>query len=129
MLSLRAVLRHLLVIATVLAVAVAACSSQPETCDEIADETIVLMQTLIDDVEREFGEVSAEELIDRMFAGEELPSVTAFEEQAATLSERAGELGCTQDQLEEAVAGRTDQLIATTELGEFIIKAIKSGGL
>ena len=95
----------------------------------MADETIELMQDLIDDVEDEFGEESLDEIIARMLAGEELPSVVAFEEKADNLSQRAGELGCTQEQLEEAVASRTDRLEATTPLGEFIIEGIERGGL
>ena len=123
-------LKPLVVLVFVLALVVAACgNSQPETCDEVADQTIELMQDLIDDVEKEFGEESLDDIIARMLAGEELPSVVAFEEQADELSQRAGELGCTQDQLEEAVASRTSRLEATTPLGEFIIEGIERGGL
>lgn len=126
----RAVLKHLVVIVAALALVATACSdSQPETCDQVADETIELMQDLIDDVEDEFGEESLDEIIARMLAGEELPSVVAFEEKADDLSQRAGELGCTQVQLEEDVASRTDRLEATTPLGEFIIDGIERGGL
>ena len=123
-------LKPFVVLVFVLALVVAACgNSQPETCDEVADQTIELMQDLIDDVEKEFGEESLDDIIARMLAGEELPSVVAFEEQADELSQRAGELGCTQEQLEEAVASRTDRLEATTPLGEFIIEGIERGGL
>lgn len=127
--SLRAVLKSLAILLVALALVAAACGSQPETCDEVADETIALMQDLIDNVEAEFGEQSLEDIIERMLAGEELPSVVAFEEEADQLSERAGELGCTQEQLEKAVASRTDRLEATTPLGEFIIEGIERGGL
>jgi len=128
--SVRAVLRRFSILVVVLAVVAAACSTQAETCDEVADQTIVLMQSLIDDVEAEFGIEAVEEIIDRFLAtGEELPSVVAFEEEADKLSDRAAELGCTQQQLEEAVAARTDRLTATTPLGRFIIQGIEGGGL
>lgn len=122
-------LRRLFILIAVLALAAAGCSSQPETCDEVADETIVLMQDLIDEVESELGEMSVEDLIESFSAGEEVPSVAAFEEKAEELSKRAGELGCTQQQLETAVAERTDRLEASTPLGRFILDAIKRGGL
>ena len=48
----------------VLALVFSACGGgQPETCDEIADATIELMQELIDDVDDEVGDTSVEELI------------------------------------------------------------------
>lgn len=122
-------LKRLSLLIAVLALIAVGCSSQPETCDEVADETIVLMQNLIDEVESELGEMSVEELIESFGAGEEVPSVAAFEEKAEELSERAGELGCTQQQLEAAVGERTDRLEATTPLGQFILEAIKRGGL
>ena len=123
-------LKHLVVLVAALALVAAACGdSQPETCEEVADHTIELMQDLIDDVEDEFGAESLDEIIARMLVGEELPSVVAFEEKADDLSQRAGELGCTQEQLEKEVASRTDRLEATTPLGEFIIDGIEGGGL
>jgi hypothetical protein len=123
------VLKRLAIPVIALAVVAAGCSSQPESCDEVADETIVLMQDLIDEVESELGDMSVQELIESFGAGEEIPSVEAFEEKAEQLSERAGELGCTQEELEVAVAERTDRLTATTPLGQFIIQAIEGGGL
>jgi outer membrane murein-binding lipoprotein Lpp len=116
----------LVAIAAVLA---SGCSSQPATCEEVADRTIVLAQDLIDDVEREFADQSLEDIIDMMRAGEELPSVSKFEARADDLSERAAELGCSQDELQTDVVARAGQLEATTELGEFIIDAIERGGL
>lgn len=89
----------------------------------------MLAQDLIDDVEREFADQSLDEIIDMMLAGEELPSVTRFEERADDLSQRAAELGCTQDELQAAVVAKADRLEASTELGEFIIDAIGRGGL
>jgi hypothetical protein len=120
-------LRRRIPVLVAVAVVAAACASQPETCDEVADESIELMQALIDEVESEVGEMSVQELIDE--TGDDLPSVAAFERDAARLSDRASELGCTQDQLEAAVADRTDRLHATTPIGQFLVNAIKGGGI
>ena len=119
--------RRLILVVVAVAVVAAACASQPETCDEVADESIELMQALIDEVESEVGEMSVQEFIDE--SGDDLPSVVAFERDAARISDRALELGCTQDQLEAAVADRTDRLYATTPIGQFLVNAIKGGGI
>ena len=84
------------------------------------------MQALIDDVENELGDMSVEELI---ASGEELPSVERFEEDAAKIDERAEELGCTQTEIQSAVAARANQLEAETPIGRFLIEAIRDGGL
>ena len=121
-----AVMKRLIPLVVAAVVVAAACASQPETCDEVADETIELMQALIDEVESEVGEMSVQELLE---TGDDLPSVAAFERDAERLSNRASELGCTQDQLEVAVADRTDRLQATTPIGQFLVNAIKGGGI
>ena len=120
-----AVMKRFIPLVVAAVVVAAACASQPETCDEVAEESIELMQALIDEVESEVGEMSVQELIDE--TGDDLPSVAAFERDAAGLSDRASELGCTQDQLEAAVADRTDRLHATTPIGQFLVNAIKGG--
>ena len=84
------------------------------------------MQELIDDVEKEVGNVSVEELI---ATGEALPSVEGFEEDAAKIDDRAAELGCTQTEVQNGVAARANQLEANTPIGQFLIEAIRDGGL
>lgn len=113
--------------ALVFALALSACGGgQAETCDELADQTIDLMQVLIEDVEKEVGDISVEELI----ATEgELPSAEAFDDDAAKIDERATELGCTQTEIQTAVTAKAGSLEATTPIGRFIIEAIRSGGL
>ena len=126
--SLRAVMKTIsLVAVVVLALGLVACGGgQPETCDEVADVTIDLMQDLIKDVEQEVGDMSVEELI---ATGGELPSVERFQEDAANIDEQAAELGCTQTQIQDAVTARANSLEAETPIGQFIIEAIRSGGL
>ena len=125
--SLRAVLRRTsLSLILLLVVLLPACGGQPETCDELADETTKLMQGLIDDVEKELGDMSVEELI---ASGRELPSVERFEEDAEKIDNRAEELGCTQAEIQSGVAARAGQLEAETPIGQFLIEAIRDGGL
>ena len=125
--SLRAVLhRTVLPLILALVMLLSACGGQAETCDELADETVKLMQGLIDDVEDELGDVSVEELI---ATGGELPSAERFEEDAAKIDERAAELGCTQVEIQNGVAARANQLEADTPIGQFLIEAIRDGGL
>jgi hypothetical protein len=109
------------------ALVLAACGGgQAETCDELADETVELMQRLIDDVEKEMGDVSIEDLL---ASGGDLPSVEHIEEDSAKIDERAAELGCTQAEIQNGVAARANQLEANTPIGQFFIEAIRDGGL
>lgn len=115
-------------LAVVFAVTTAACGSQPETCDEVADGTIELAQDLIEEVESEVGAADIGAMND-LLAADELGSVEKYRERATRLSERAGELGCSQEQWQAAVVARTHRLEATTPVGELIIWAIENGGL
>ena len=128
MFSLRAVLkRTLILVVLVLSLVLSACGGgQPETCEDIADVTIDLMQDLIDDVEKEVGDMTVEEL---NATGGDLPSVEKFEEDATKINERALELQCSQATIESLVAERVNQLEATTPIGQFMVEAIRSGGL
>lgn len=120
-------LYRLVAIAVVLVLALSACGgSQPETCEDVADVTVDLMQDLIDNVEREVGDMSVEELIETQG---ELPSVDEFQEDAAKIDERAIELGCTQTEIQESVVTQAGRLEASTPIGQFIIEAIRTGGL
>ena len=84
------------------------------------------MQDLIDDVEDEVGDMSVEELIATQG---DLPSVEQFQEDAEKIDEQALELGCTQTDIQAAVTGKAGNLEASTPIGQFIIEAIRSGGL
>jgi len=126
--SLRAVLKRILILLVlVLSLVLSSCGGgQPETCEDIADVTIDLMQDLIDDVEEEVGDMTVEEL---NATGGDLPSVEKFEGEATKINERAVELSCSQTTIESLVAERVDQLEATTPIGQFMVEAIRSGGL
>lgn len=112
-----------------MAIVAAGCSSNDvsaTTCDEVVDETMELFQNLIDDVDREFVDLT---VADFMATEGDLPSLAAFEEDAQQIDEIAAELGCTQSQISEAVGERVGELTATTDLGRFLIDALRSGGI
>ncbi|MFV1998877.1 MAG: hypothetical protein ACC654_00780 [Acidimicrobiia bacterium] len=123
-------IRRFSVFVVVLGLVAAACTStyeiSAESCAEIADETMALLQRLIDDVDAEVGDLTVEELID---SGADLPSVQIFEEDAAVIDEIASELGCARSEVSSAVSARVGELTAETDLGRFLIGAIRSGGL
>ena len=119
--------RTLILLTLVLALVLSACGGgQPETCEDIADVTVDLMQDLIDDVEEEVGDMTVEEL---NATGGDLPSVEKFENEATKINDRAIELECSQTTIESLVAERVHRLEATTPIGQFMIEAIRSGGL
>ena len=95
-------------------------------CGELADETMELFQRLIDDVDSEFEDMSVE---DYLATGGELPSVERFEEDAEKIDELAKELGCNQSEISAAVQERAEELTAESDLGRFLINAIRIGGL
>lgn len=119
--------KHLLLVFVLVASLVAAgCSNEPETCDDIADITIDLIQDLIDDVEKEYGDMTVEEMV---ATGGDLPSVERFQAEAAKIDEQAVELGCTQSEIQAGVEAQVGELEAETPIGRFIIRAIGTGGL
>ena len=96
------------------------------TCDDLAAQTIDLLQDLIDDVDAEFDSMTIEEFIAQ---GENLPSLESFREQSAAIDARAAELDCTESEITAGVAQRVGELTAKTRLGQFVISLLGSGGL
>jgi hypothetical protein len=119
----------LLVSSVACALALSSCGGgiDAANCTEIANETMLLIQRLIDDVDEGFGdEHTVQEFL---AAGGDLPSVQRFESEAETIDELAAELGCTESEIGDAIGVRVSELAASTDLGRFIIDAIRSGGL
>ena len=119
----------LILASLVLAVVAVGCSSaevSATSCDEVVDETMELFQRLIDDVDKEFVDLTVAEF---MATEGDLPSLATFEEDAAMIDEIAADLGCTQSQISEDVNARVGELTATTDLGQFLINALRSGGI
>lgn len=110
-------------------VLVAACSGgadEAATCEDIAAQTIDLLQELIDDVDAEFESMSIEEFIAN---GDNLPSVESFREESEAIEKRSEELGCSQQEIAQGVAARVGELTAETRLGQFVITLLVSGDL
>jgi hypothetical protein len=114
------------VLALVLAMglALASCGGEASTCEEVADQTVELMQRIIDDIEEEAGDMSVTDFLD---AGASLPSSDTFAEESQELNERATELGCDQTDLDALIAERISSLHAETPVGEFIMETIQAG--
>ncbi|MEE8486304.1 MAG: hypothetical protein V3S38_07150 [Acidimicrobiia bacterium] len=107
----------------------AACggsSISASDCTDITDETLALIQRLVGDVDAEFESMSVEDFVATQG---DLPSVERFEQDAATIDDLAAELGCTQQEIGAEVRERLDELTAKSDLGRFIINAIRVGGL
>ena len=118
--------RPLAIVAVTVGLVAAGCGGAAATCEELADETIELAQELIDDLEDGLGDVALDDLL---AAGFELPAVEGFTEKSRRIDERADELGCTTDQMQQLVQSRIGQLSAETPVGELIIDGIASGGI
>lgn len=107
----------------------AACggdSISATNCEELADETIEMFQRLIDDVDSEFGDMTMDEFV---ASGDELPDVERFEEDAATIDQLATDLDCAPDEMGPAVGERIDELSAQSDLGRFLIDAMRAESL
>ena len=124
----RSMRKALLTLLLMLSLVASACSSgiSASDCDEVVDVTLDLIQRLIDDVDGEFGEMSVQDFI---ATGGDLPSIERFTEDASTIDEIAAELGCSQSEITAGVDARVGELTSETELGSFLIRAIRSGGL
>lgn len=120
--------RFVVVVVLCFALFVSACSGgiSASTCDELIDETMDLFQRLIDDVDSEFQDLTVEEFI---ATGGDLPSIETFEKDAEIIDELAVELGCSQSQIASGVQSQLGNLTAESDLGRFLIGAIRSGGL
>jgi hypothetical protein len=123
------VIRHVLSVFLAFGLLIAACggdSISATNCQELADGTIGMFQRLIDDVDDEFGDMTMAEFV---ASGDELPSVEKFEEDAAMIDELATELSCSPDEMSAEVQQRLDTLTAQSDLGRFLIDAMRAGGL
>jgi len=122
-------IRRILALVLVFGVIAAACGGDTvsaSNCDELVDEALELFQRLIDDVDAEFAGMSMEEYLETESG---LSSVEQFTDDAVMIDELAIELGCTQSDMGAAVKDRTDELTAESDLGRFLINAIRAGAL
>ncbi len=100
----------------------ASAAASIETCEELADETIAMIQGLID----AFGALTPEELSEVM-GGTFTPEFAALVDLGADLGTRGQELACAD--IDRLVTDRAEQLEAAPEnaMGHLIIEGVKTG--
>lgn len=128
----RASVHRTLVFASAFLLIIAACDrgSTPEasvptpetlvtlpSCDSLADVTVDLLQSYLDEV----GGMSLEELLDPAVSGARLADLDAA---SVALTSRAVELGCTNDDLSELVADGVAELRAEGPLAERYLELV-----
>jgi hypothetical protein len=121
-------IRWALVVPILFAIVLAGCGGgiSADDCEDITDETLALLQRLIDDIDAEFEELTVQDIL---AAEGDLPSLERFAADAEKIDQLAAELGCSQEEITAGVDARIGELVADTEVGQFVIDAIRSGGL
>jgi hypothetical protein len=114
------------VVAVTLVLTACAGGGDASNCEEIASQTIDLIQALIDDVDAEAAAISLQEFIE---SRADLPSLEAFDGAAIAIEERSVELGCNDVEVASDVGSQLGSLTAESELGRFVIDLLVSGGL
>jgi hypothetical protein len=99
----------------------AACGGGTSSCEDIANETVDLVQDVINEVDQ----MSPEEIAGQ---GESSPDfLTDFDEQAEKLGDEAASLGCTDEEMSELIRAQSESLTAESEFGQFFVELVKSG--
>lgn len=110
-------------LAGTLALAGTACGGPGDaaSCEDVADEAIVLVQDVLDEV----GGMSMED----MQSAEEPEFVQELEAEGEELEQRAEELDCSDQQMADLVAERAEDLEAEGPVAELLRDAVRSGEL
>jgi hypothetical protein len=120
----------LVVAVLTLALVASACGGSDEisasTCDDIVDETIDLVQRLIDDLDAEFAELSIQEFVAQ---AEDLEPFEPFREDSAAIVALSESLGCADSEIATGVSLEVGRLTSKTVVGRFMIDAIISGSI
>lgn len=92
--------------------------SDAETCEQLADAFMPLMQEVLDSL----SELSMADLM----AMEEDPEVLdQFEDRLDEVSEKSSELNCDSDEMAALLGARMDQLTATGPVAELVLELIR----
>ncbi len=103
--------------------AVTTAVAAPSECDEVVDAGIDLLQGVLDEV----AELSLAEVI---ALGDEPPAALGeLEARGRDLEARAGEIGCSDEELQAGLTGRLHELDARGPLAELILDGLRSEGL
>jgi hypothetical protein len=115
------VLKRLVVVFAAFGLVVAACGGGSSSCEDIANETVDLVQSVIDDLDQ----MSPEEIAGQ---GEGGPGFLAeFDEQAEKLADDAASAGCTDEEMSELIKEQAGSLTAESELGKLFVDLVNSG--
>lgn len=124
-------MRKALWLLLVLALVAAACGdddgggtdpASAESCEELADIGINLMQDAVD----QFDDMDLAEFME-MASSDEMPAeLQRLEEIGTQMETRAEELGCSDEEGDRLMCERVDELKADGDVGKLIVEGIKS---
>lgn len=92
-----------------------------ETCEQLMDAFIPVMQDLLDAV----SDMSMADLM----SDEEPEFLADFEDRMDEIGDKSDELDCQDDELQELLMERADQLTASGAVGELFLEAIRDGSM
>ena len=90
------------------------------TCDELADVTINLLQDAIDSV----SDLSVADFLEIASGGEMPEAVERLDTMGDELETRAGQIGCSDADAQSLVCARIDRLQADSEVADLILQGI-----
>ncbi|MDH3499854.1 MAG: hypothetical protein OEM97_07015 [Acidimicrobiia bacterium] len=110
-------MRRVVIAVGLCAAVLAGCSGASESCGDIADEGIDLIQEFVDEVDAMDADAIADAISDSEFLGD-------LEARANSLDERAAAAGCSEDEMAGLLDDRSGDLSAGTEFGQIIVDLI-----
>ena len=110
-------MRRVMIAAGLVGAVLTACSGDAAACGDIADEGFELLQEFVDEVDAMDAAQLAEAVNDDSFLG-------GIEGRATALDERAAAAGCTEEDMADLLAERSEGLVADTEVGQVIVDLI-----
>ena len=123
-------MRRMIGMTLVLAIAAAACGGDDaadpaslDSCEAVADASIVVLQDTLDIMDN----LSIEELAALGGSDETPDQFKEIEAQGAAFEARAGELGCTEEEMSALLADRATGLSAESQFGQLILEGLKAG--
>jgi len=120
-------MRKLYIVLAALALVAGACgggddAAADNTCEGLADQAIALVQQVVDEIDG----MSAQEISD---SGGDFASLDTLSTGMADLETKAGEIGCSDSEMQQLVVDRVGNLKATSEFGQMMISQFESSGL
>lgn len=113
-------LKRFVPVIAVFGLVVGACGGGASSCEDIAADTVDMVQEVIDEVDQ----LTPEEI-----AGQEgdLDFLADFEEESEKLADEATDSGCSTEELSEAIKAKAGSLTAESEFGKLFVELVQSG--